>query len=331
MKQKRVCFHFLFSSLLCNAAIAQTDTAAFRNPANYQAAVDYYSGKIQENTASFYGYYQTACYLSLLQQSDSAFPMLLQAIRKGAAAEDILTDTDFSSLHNKTQWNNVVDTLKKNYLLRYPNITHPELSLELWFIWIKDQRFRTLTKNIKNHVAGKVYTWKIEKDIDRIEEIIQQYGWPTHSMVGEKSAEAVFLVIQHSMKIKKYLPLMIRAANNGEADRKYTAMMIDRYLSRMGKFGYRKKVQIFGSQAHANGYLNKATSKRERTPFELHPIADEEHVNLRRAALGMTSIEENSARLGVNYIPLTQREDYKPIKIKKRWIRKGYLLGTENF
>ncbi len=314
---------FFFANLLT----AQTDTTQFRKPENLRSAANFHIAKSLELSESHHHYHQAACYLALLENTDSAFLYIRKAIEHGAKGEDILTDTDFKQLHNNPLWNQIIADLNKRYLSQYPNITRPDLAVELWHIWIDDQRFRTLARNIKER-PKEIVDSGIFKRIERVEQIITQHGWPTFTMVGKQSAEAVFLVIQHSMKIKKYLPLMIQAAKQGEADIKRAAMMIDRHLSGIRRFGNRNPVQIFGTQYSSLGTRDKQTGKATWTAYKIDPIADEENVNFRRKAIGLESIEEFCKKRKIQYISPTERPDYKPIKIKNRWIRKGYLLGT---
>ena len=40
---------------------------------------------------------------------------------------------------------------------------------------------------------------KIDKrNMERLEEIIGRYGWPTKSMVGKEASESAFLIVQHA-------------------------------------------------------------------------------------------------------------------------------------
>ncbi|MDD2564870.1 MAG: hypothetical protein PHU27_11710, partial [Salinivirgaceae bacterium] len=90
----------------------------------------------------------------------------------------------------------------------------------------------------------------------------------------------------------------------------------------------RKQVQIFGTQYFRTRSKDTVTRKDTWSDMELYPIADEENVNRRRKAIGLESIEEFCFQRKVQYIPIKERLDSKPIKIKRRWKRKGYLLGT---
>lgn len=131
--------------------------------------------------------------------------------------------------------------------------------------------------------------WEKQGEIDRrnmkrLEEIIQEHGWPGKSLVGEEAAGAAFLILQHAEPevLAKYFPLLKEAAAKGEADPQDAAMMEDRNLM------YQGKKQIYGTQI-SNG--------------ELYPIENEENVDARRAAVGLPPLAEYLKYFGLEYKP----------------------------
>jgi hypothetical protein len=63
-------------------------------------------------------------------------------------------------------------------------------------------------------LEGKKYSLIREIDganLESVEEIINKYGYPSKSIVGEAAKKTIFYVIQHSKKIDKYLPLIRKA------------------------------------------------------------------------------------------------------------------------
>lgn len=305
---------------------AQTDTVAFRKPENYRIAVGYYQNLYHQNPESNYYPYQMACYLALQGKADSALTMINAAIDKGLPAGNILTDTDFETLHGTIGWNAITDRLKQQFLDKNKGITHPDLAVELWLMGIEDQRYRTLRKGYKKTEPITVDNWK--QRVARIEAIVDQYGWPKISMVGEAGAETAFLVIQHSDRIKHYLPYLIKAATEGGAKKVHAAMMIDRHLCfrTWGPF-YFKPVQIFGTQFTRSAKTNKQTGQVAFGQMTYYPIADPVNLDARRAFIGKSDFETECKRFGVEYPGANNLN--KDIKIKKRWIKKGYLLGYE--
>ncbi len=126
--------------------------------------------------------------------------------------------------------------------------------------------------------------WERQRIIDaehmtNLELIIEEHGWPMISMVGDEAARAAFFIVQHSDlgHQKKYLPLIRDAALTGEAAGESYAMLQDRVLMSEGKR------QLYGSQTGRND----ATGR-----WYVWPIEDEEAVDERRAALGMSTLAE---------------------------------------
>ena len=114
-----------------------------------------------------------------------------------------------------------------------------------------------------------------KKNMARLEEIIKQYGWPGRSLVGEEAANTGFLILQHADLTvqKKYFPLVKEGARKGEVRPGDAAMLEDRMLMNEGK------KQIYGSAVQSGPETGGK--------LVLHPIEDEEHVDERRAAVGL--------------------------------------------
>jgi hypothetical protein len=304
----------------CAISAQEMDTTIFRDAANHTRALEYYLKQIETGHSDFHPYYQAACYASLLKNYDRAFVYLKEAIQKGARGEDVMTDTDFDVLkQDLTQWNEIDSLLKEQYFQRYPGISKLDAGYELWLMWIEDQRYRTLKKNYKLDGAPTTDIAQHNRHLLRLKEIIKDSGWPKYSEVGIEGGDAVFFIFQHDHagQMKEVLPLFIAAAKAGEADVKKAAMMIDRYLA------YSEKVQIYGTQAFRKVEQGQ---NRNDIPLQLYPIADEANLMARREAIGMPGFFENCQRLGVAYIPISLRSNYKAIPIKKKWRKAGFLL-----
>ncbi|MBG8555203.1 DUF6624 domain-containing protein [Hymenobacter guriensis] len=139
-------------------------------------------------------------------------------------------------------------------------------------------------------------------NIQRVGQIIAQYGYPGKTLVGEPTNEVTLLVIQHSTRIPRYLKLVEREAAKGEVPFYLYARMLDRHLM------YQNKAQLYGTQGCSYGVPNPATSQRETVSF-IWPIEDAARVNERRKQAGFDStVEENSLRLGIPYKPMTLAE-----------------------
>jgi len=142
---------------------------------------------------------------------------------------------------------------------------------------------------VQQHLAG----WMIatdSSDLRRVRAIIRRYGYPGKKLVGTPTNEAAFYVLQHSNSIAQYLPVVKRAADQGELPFRLYAMMLDRQLM------YTGKPQVYGTQGR--NYNGQA--------YFIWPIEDPAHVNERRKAAGFEqTVEQNAQRLDIKYQVLT--------------------------
>ena len=131
-----------------------------------------------------------------------------------------------------------------------------------------------------------------KKNIARLNEIVQQYGWPGRSLVGEKGSSAAFLIIQHAelAQQEKFLPLLKASVAAGDANAIDAAMLEDRVLVGQGK------KQRYGTQVH----FGPETGGK----WVLQPIEDEEAVDQRRAAIGMEPLATYLKNFGIEYKPI---------------------------
>lgn len=130
-----------------------------------------------------------------------------------------------------------------------------------------------------------------QRNMARLAEIIDRFGWPGRSLVGDKASESAFLILQHSTldNQERYFPLLKEAAARGDARRDHAAMMEDRIRLAEGR------KQIYGTQLHAD----PETQGR----WVLEPIEDEANVDARRATVGLPPLAEYLKAFGLDYPP----------------------------
>lgn len=79
----------------------------------------------------------------------------------------------------------------------------------------------------------------------RMNAILDEHGWPGHSLAGENGAEAAWLIVQHAILDPELQPralaLLEQAVKDGEAPARHHAMLTDRVLMEAGE------PQIYGS------------------------------------------------------------------------------------
>lgn len=166
--------------------------------------------------------------------------------------------------------------------------TVAEVREELLQMMRLDQQGRSEISQIReqfgNNSPEVASAWEKQGAIDsrnmtRLEEIFETYGWPTLSSFGQEAATAAFLILQHSdlEHQRMYLADFQKAVEAGEARGSSYALLYDRVLMGEGKR------QLYGSQLR----LNESTGG-----YYLWPIEDGANVDKRRAALGMPPLSE---------------------------------------
>jgi hypothetical protein len=321
---KNMLKHFLLAlaTILTISTQAQPDSIFIQKIDSLRKQQAY--GQIIENievasasdTHKLWYSYQLACYHSLNKQFNQAFHLLNKAINQGAKGEDVLSDTDFELLYPHAQWSEFKDQLDSLFLSDYPGITHPQLALELWHSGIKDQQFRTLSKNFKKEFPPKgtkqydslqaknTKAW--HERTNRVLEIIKKHGWPGYTMVGADASEAAFLVMQHGgiKPMRKAYRRLKKAAKAGEASMKDYALMCDRnrVLARLDIF---KRKQIYGTQVTGKPIIingkPKVVNGKMQFKYRLAPLKKPEEVNKRREEVGLPPIQEYLKKWDIDF------------------------------
>lgn len=121
--------------------------------------------------------------------------------------------------------------------------------------------------------------WHGPERTDRLREIIAESGWPTFRLVGTDGATAAWVIAQHSDHDPAFqqraLKLMRAAARAGQADPIELAYLTDRVAVNTGN------LQTYGTQVRCvDGEFAPA------------PLIDPEHVDERRASVGLGPLQE---------------------------------------
>lgn len=167
-------------------------------------------------------------------------------------------------------------------------VTNPALREELLEMSRVDQEART--RDFKGLEENKQMAADMQR-IDaantlRLHEIVEEFGWPTISMVGEDGAKAAWLLIQHADHDvdfqAKCLGLMEELIASGGVRKKDVAYLTDRVLLNQGK------EQIFGTQFQSRDNGNW---------FGPRPLANPEGVEERRHEYGLKPFAEYEAEM----------------------------------
>ena len=148
-----------------------------------------------------------------------------------------------------------------------------ELKREILAMVAEDQRIR---------MGSKLDPKIDERHTKRLKEIIQRFGWPGKSLVGQEAADRVWLLVQHADHDidfqRQALILLQEAAKKGEVEKKYIAYLIDRIRVHCGQ------PQIFGTQFYVDDEGNFGPRRIEdrrrlgkrRKEYGLQPFVDYE-------------------------------------------------------
>ena len=121
-----------------------------------------------------------------------------------------------------------------------------------------------------------------------VSSILDKYGWLGPDEIGELANSTLFLVIQHAdLETQlKYMPLMRKAVKDGKARAGSLALLEDRTKLRQGK------KQIYGSQI---------SSDPKSGEYYVQPLEDPDHVDQRRAGVGLEPLGEYTRRFGFEW------------------------------
>jgi hypothetical protein len=121
-------------------------------------------------------------------------------------------------------------------------------------------------------------------DTARMKVIVAEHGWPTRSMVGADGEDAAWLLVQHADADAVFqrgcLVLLSAAVRDGEARPSHIAYLTDRVAVAD------HKPQTYGTQ-----FVGR----------EPYPIADAEHVDERRGAVGLSSMADYRKAMDAAY------------------------------
>lgn len=129
---------------------------------------------------------------------------------------------------------------------------------------------------------------------ERLKEIVEHIGWPTRDLVGLKATQAAYMVLQHAGHDVEFqnrcLTLMVDQVKQGKLPASYLALLTDRIRV------FQDKPQVFGTQMtmarNAMGIM---------VPTPTVPIEDPDHLNDRRALMGMARHEQFVEAIQVAY------------------------------
>lgn len=289
-------YFYVLLILICNNSSAQklTEMAdSLRDEGKLKEAIDLYK-KISDDTIA--AYYKLSKAFSLVHEVDSAYKYLSLSLKNDSTIL-VLNEPDFISIIDDKRWEDIEKRQIAKTELKYGKYKNLELARTLWRLKMKDQAYYYHIKIAEDKLgvysAVALALWDIKNILNKdnsakIEEIINERGWPKFSEVKGSAAQTAFFIIQHSelKKQKVYIEKLQNACKQNEANWADYALMYDRI-----QIGEGKK-QLYGSQLRFSKTSNK---------YELFPIEDEQNLNKRRKDIGLEKMSEYVKQWGLKY------------------------------
>jgi hypothetical protein len=172
-----------------------------------------------------------------------------------------------------------------------------ELAAELARMAEEDQRARGRLVPLESPEVDPDAWWRRTMEMnrvdvantDRLREIVDEHGWPGRSLVGEEGAEHAWLLAQHASAQldfqRQALDLLTAAVAAGEATPRQLAYLTDRVRMLEGR------EQVYGTQF---------VGGKDGHPAP-YPIDDPDHVEERRAAVGLESLRQYLRRSATQF------------------------------
>jgi hypothetical protein len=229
--------------------------------------------------------YSAACCHALAGKPELAFASLVEAAASGFKDLDgVSKDPDLIMLHADPRWLPTLDRMRAQIAAREAAIKDPALRRELADLVKQDQAARmAYTAAVK---AGGKGDFSAADAADAatlvvLHRVVAASGWPGKPMVGDEGAHDAWLLVQHMDKDpafqKQVLGLMKELVKTDEVEEVEYAYLYDR----VAVAEHRK--QLYGTQFDAHQ--------------QPQPIEDEAHVDARRNAVGLGTMDEYRAQM----------------------------------
>ena len=174
------------------------------------------------------------------------------------------------------------------------SIRFPEVRAELLQMADEDQRARFAwiaeERNSGSNDLFQAVAQIDEKNTARLKSLVAEHGWLGKSLVGEDGAHAAWLLVQHAGD-RTFQKECLEKMKSALKDREVSATDFAYLFDRVAMFDGRK--QLYGTQ-----FRSPPGTFCEMEPV---PIEDEEHVDERRKALGLSPMVEHVKQLRATY------------------------------
>jgi len=271
-------------ALTTQVIMAQSKGDSLRRIGAVEAAYMAYGAEFYQDPSNADVAYKLASTLALTNQVDTSFFFLNIALQQNNSLRP-LSDSDLLNLSMDARWATVEQAQLSKYQEINGKLKKPEYALKLIRMIIKDQALdyhmdlgkRDFAKNgYAPHWFFMINKTKSELNAQNLEEmnkLLAQYGWPKYSDVGDLAADAPLLVINHHESEEfrmQYIDRIKEACLAGEGSCMEFAKIHDRILVNTDR------PQTYGMQFKFN-----------RGVLEPFPIENPETVDRRRKEIGL--------------------------------------------
>jgi len=272
-------------ALTLQVGMAQSKGDSLRDAGTLVAAMMAYGEAFYQDQTNTDIAYKLASTLSLTNLPDTAFFFLNVALQGNNSLRP-LADSDFFNLSTDPRWKAIEQGQMIKYQQANGKLKKPEYALQLMRIIMKDQaldyHMDMGTKAYGKNGFAPHWLFAISRtkgllnaeNFEQMNQLLDKYGWPKYSDVGDLAADAPLLVINHheSEEIRmKYLDQIKTACLEGEGSCMEYAKIHDRILVNTNR------PQTYGMQFKFN----------QNGDLEPFPIENPEKVDQRRLAIGL--------------------------------------------
>lgn len=237
--------------------------------------------------------YKIATMYALLNKKKKAFACIDKTIKKDSTMW-VLEEPDFYNLISDSRWKAIEDNQIKKVEIKKGIFKNKELIKNTYRMYLKDQALFYEIEHFKNRKHYADLKRKINNEnLKNLEIIIEKYGWPSISLVGEELATTTFLIVQHQENLenqKKYLVFMNEALKKNDLKKYQYAYLNDRILIGEGK------KQVCGTQLTYD-------KEKKTIYFDVESIENIIELDSNRKKYDMESISEYLKHSNITWDP----------------------------
>lgn len=287
----------VLTGTICFGQSSMTKGDQLRKEGKLEGAIKAYKQEYKASKKWKTGY-NLACAYALTYQNDSAYHYLHKVLKEDTSLW-ALADSDLYALIDDPRWSTIEERQLLQYQEHHGKLKQPEYAKKLLRVIMKDQALDYYIDQAKSSFMkeGQAPQWyyplgAFKQQINKenyivMQELLDTYGWPKYSTVGELAADAPLLVINHhedEAVRKKYLAQIKQSCLDNEGSCMEYAKIQDRILVN------ENQLQIYGMQFRYN-------DQRTLEPF---PVINPEYVDQRRAEIGLEPLKDYLKRK-INY------------------------------